>query len=341
MPYTAAILDQLRVDIAPEDLTLKTAKERRDDALDSAEDYEGVARVYNSGSIAHATANDDTDADSGIVLDRRVWTELGPDGDGVGPCEVVEDVRTLVRDALREDYPEVKTRLSKRAIVLKFHEPLSTGTDPSVDLIVGLQRVAGGLWIPNLETNSWDASDPIRHTELLTAEPKLLRVIRARIVRLAKCWNVQYSQPGMCSFNVEALALACITAGMGVADGLAEFFSFAAKDVAKRNTPDPAGVSKAIKLKIDRDAMVARLTGASELIDTALDNDDDETAVRTAMADLFWNHLNPPSGSESKAAIAGALRSGNAAVSMGSRLAVGTAAGATFKSTRAFGRGNR
>ena len=108
-----------------------------------------MARGYNSGSIAHGTANSDTDAGCGIVLDRRVWPELGPDGDSVGPCDVVEDVRCLVRSHLLEIYPGVKTWLTKRAIQLKFHDPLANDTDPSVDLIVGFQRNDGGLWIPN------------------------------------------------------------------------------------------------------------------------------------------------------------------------------------------------
>jgi hypothetical protein len=242
-----------------------------------------------------------------------------------------------VRDTLNETYTEIKTRLSKRAIVLKFHEELANGTDPSVDLIVGLQRPAGGLWIPNLDTDTWDPADPICHTDLLTADPKLLRVTRARIIRLAKGWNSQYTTPGMCSFNIEALSLACITESTDVANGLAAFFTYAATDVAKRNTPDPAGVSKPIKLAIERDVMVDRLQQARDLMSTALDNDD-EAAVDSALADLFWKHLDPPSGSSSKAAIAAALRTGNAGVSMGSTLSVGTS-GRTFKTGRAFGDG--
>jgi hypothetical protein len=340
MGHTADILEEIRDEIAPEEITLKTARTRRADAIDAAKDLDGVARGYNSGSVAHGTANSDTDADGGIVLDRRVWTDLGPDGDDVGPCEVVEDVRSMVRDTLKDTYPKVKTRLSKRAIVLKFHEELSNGTDPSVDLIVGLQRPAGGLWIPNLEDDTWDPSDPIKHTELLTGDAKALRVARARVIRLAKAWNNQYSTPGMCSFNIEALALACITETVDLASGLAQFFKYSATDIAKRNTPDPADVSPAIKLAVDRDVMVDRLRQARDLLETALASDDDEDAVRTALADLYWKFVDPPEGASSKAAFANALRPGNAGVSMGSSLAVGTA-GSSFKTGRAFGDGQR
>jgi len=339
MSIVVESLDDLRRDVAPDDVTLKTARERRDDALDGAKQHPGVARGYNSGSIAHATANSDTDADCGIVLDRRVWPELGPDGDGVGPCDVVEEVRCRVRSHLQETYASVTTRLTtKRAIQLRFHDPLANETDPSVDLIVGLQREDGGLWIPNLETDSWDASDPIQHTELLTGPPKALRVLRARVIRIAKCWNIQYAEPGLCSFNVEALALPCVTEEMDVATGLVEFFGHAATDVARRNTPDPADVSQPIKLKIDRQVMVDRLECAARLMQDALDHDDDEHAARTILADLFWKHLDPPAGTSSKAAWAHTLRTGNTGVRMGAGLSLGTS-GTPIKTTRSFGDG--
>ena len=339
MSNTAMVLDEVRAEVAPDDDTLKAAKGRRDDALGYGVGFEGVARSYVSGSIAHATANSGLDADGGIVLDRRTWKALGPDGDEDGPCEVVEEVRESVRTSLKETYPEVKSRLSKRAIVFTFHEDLSNGLDPSVDLIVGLQRADGGLWIPNLEQDTWDSSDPIRHTELLTADPKTLRVTRARIIRLAKCWNSQYSSPRMCSFNIEALALACIEEGVGVASGLGAFFVYAAADVRLHNTPDPAGVSKPIKLKVDREVMVGRLEKARDLIQHSLDNDSDESVVRATLAELFWKHLSPPPGTESKSTMANELRKGNAGVRMGAALSVATGAGATLKTGRAYGSG--
>lgn len=339
MSHSLVAINEVRESVAPDDVTLKTARERRDDALEHAKGFRGVARAYNSGSIAHGTANDDTDADCGIVLDRRTWNELGPDGDDVGPCAVVEEVRCHVRAGMQETYERVKTQLTKRAIQLKVHEPLPNETDPSVDLIVGLQRKAGGLWIPNLNSDTWDASDPICHTHLLTAPPKALRVVRAHVVRVVKGWNVQYSDPGFCSFNIEALALPCVTEDMDLAAGVFEFFNYAAVEIARGNTPDPAEVSKPIKLKVDRAVMVTRLQAAAAGLQDALDHDDDEDAVRTALADVFWQYLDPPLGVSSKAAMARALRPGNAGVTMGvAGLSVG-GSGATFKTTRSFGDG--
>ena len=158
------LLDQIRNDVAPVDSTLSHARENREAVLASAGSFDGALRTYRSGSIAHGTANDDTDADCGVVLDRRVWTALGPDGNDDGPGEVVEQVRSKVRAELNDEGRNVTTRLTKRAIEVRFPD------GPSVDLIVGLTRKdAAGLWIPNLRSGAWEASHPERHTELRTA----------------------------------------------------------------------------------------------------------------------------------------------------------------------------
>lgn len=199
MGHTDRILDDIRSEIAPSDETLDAARSRREEVLAAASGFDGALRTYASGSIAHRTANDDTDADCGIVLDRRSYQELGPDGGGEGPEGVMEGVRDLVRDKLKDAHPKLKTRLTKRAIEVKFHEPIGSGddaTDPSVDLIVALTRKENeGLWIPNRNSGGWDASHPECHTKLLTDPPQDVRRVRARAIRLVKAWNKQFSSP--------------------------------------------------------------------------------------------------------------------------------------------------
>lgn len=48
MGYTVEILDDVREQIAPEDVTLKTARGRRADAIDAAKQVDGVARAVAS-----------------------------------------------------------------------------------------------------------------------------------------------------------------------------------------------------------------------------------------------------------------------------------------------------
>lgn len=340
MNHTDDILVEIQKKIAPSNETLEAVRSRRDQVLSIAGRYVGALRTYTAGSIAHRTANDDTDADCGVVLDRRSYHELGPDGDGGAPNDIVEDVRSYIRDRLKDRHPDIAFRLTKRAIKVTFNEPLPDGSDPSVDLIVALTRAAGALWIPNLEQKRWDASDPEYHTRLLTAEPAGLRRMRAKVIRLAKAWNKQYSQPGLCSFNIEALALEAIKEEVGVADGLATFFNYAASDLSKRQTPDPAGVSAPIKTPIERETAASRLGKAAETLETAL-NSDNENDARDDLASVYWVYVTPSPGSSSKAAFAKALREGNLAVRVvpGS-ISIAGSGSVALKTTRAYGGDN-
>ena len=336
MQNTASHLNEVHAELAPSNDTLSTARSRRDEVLAKVRSYTGALRTYKSGSIAHRTANHATDADCGVVLDRRSYPSLGPDGEREAPNNIVEEVREFLRERLKENHSAIRFRVTKRAIKVSFNEPLDDGTDPSVDLIVALTRKNGrGLWIPNIETKGWDASDPEYHTKVLIDDPADLRRVRAKVIRLAKGWNTQFAEPGLCSFNIEALALSCITEEHGMPDGLAEFFRYAASDLKKRLTPDLAGVSKPIKLPTDRDVVVGRLRRAAKHMRDALDNDD-KTKVQEAMAGLYWNYVSPPDGSASKDAIASALRSGSPALGVsGGALSLG--GGPSLKPTRSYG----
>lgn len=343
MGHTDRILDDIRKQIAPSDETLEAARSRRDEVLAAARGFDGALRTYASGSIAHRTANDDTDADCGVVLDRRSYPELGPDGDGVGPDAVMEGVRDLVRDKLKDAHPELKTRLTKRAIEVKFHEPVGSGddaTDPSVDLIVALTRKEKeGLWIPNRDSSGWDASHPECHTRLLTDPPADVSRTRARTIRLAKAWNKQFSAPALSSFNIEALALEAITEVMAIGEAVTPWFEHSAKEVENGDTRDPADVSPPVKLLLDRDVVVERLESAAKHMRTALENDDDEEAVTEELALVFPKFVQKPAGDSSKAALAAALRDGNRNFNRAGRYVAAGAAGAPLKSVRSFGDG--
>jgi hypothetical protein len=337
MGKTMKVLDEIREQIAPSDETLEAVRERRDAVLDAANKFKGVRDDYRAGSIAHGTANADLDADVGVVLDRRVYPELGPDGDGEGPNEVIDEMRQHLHGELDDEYSGLRLDKTKRAIKASFADPIEDEIDPTVDLIVALERRAKpGIWIPNMGRPGWDPSHPKKHTELLTAPPPSLRRKRARVIRLAKAWNGQYSKPGLSSFNIEALALACIEDSMNIATGLLEFFHYSADDIAERLTPDPANVSPAIKLLGDKDKVVSRLQKGAKLMAQALGEDDNEDAVREALSELFPKYVEATSDGSSSAALASALRKGNEGVRFGTKLSVG-GAGTTIKTTRSHG----
>jgi hypothetical protein len=91
------ILDnEVRKKIAAADEVLKEARARRDLVAESAMDIEGSLRWFRSGSVAHAMVNKPvSDADSGLVLDRRSYPTLGPRrrqrGPGRGDRQALRD----------------------------------------------------------------------------------------------------------------------------------------------------------------------------------------------------------------------------------------------------------
>jgi hypothetical protein len=135
--YTEAALEDIRRQIHVERSVITEARARRDRVKAIAEKFPGARRI--SGSIAHGTAtNRLPHADGSVVLDRRSYAELGPDGDGVGPNAHLAEIARFVMEAIRSEYPNGECKISKRAIVFSFNEPID-----DEDLIVALTRASG------------------------------------------------------------------------------------------------------------------------------------------------------------------------------------------------------
>lgn len=335
--HAEQVLDVVRRQIAPEDNVLKAARERRDLVKTEAMKFRGTARCFNSGSVAHGTANNPVnDADCGVVLDRRHHGTLGPDGAGVGPAAVVNEMVEAITPAIRRRFPAVTIETTKRAILVEVHEPVGD-EDPSVDLIVGLSRKEDeALWIPHLDADRWDPSDPEEHTRLLTADPSDLRVHRARVLRLAKAAVCNDGDKRvMCSFNIEALALTHVTVvPPTLAEGLEAFFVGASASIRRELTPDPAGVSKPIKLPegISREDAARRLGFFGTCVAEARLASSEADALK-ALAKIYGPQL-PAASQSQKSRIADELRRGErSSVLTG---AFGAAA-ATLKPTRSYG----
>lgn len=337
------ILNDVREQIAADADVLRAARARRDLVAETAMRIPGSLRWFRSGSLAHATVNRPvTDADSGIVLDRRSYPTLGPDSEeNEGPGGIIDELIKLVRPRVKEQYPNVEVSKSRRGLLVEFNAPLAEGQDPSVDLIVTLtRREAPGLWIPDLKKGGWTPSDPEKHTQLFTSGTRERRQLRARVIRLAKAWNKHYEEGNrpLSSFNIEALAWEYIDEDSGPLDeALAGWFRYGRDEVERANTQDPAGVSEPIRLLLSRDVVVERLDAAADRLDHALSHEDDDDVVRDDLAQVYWDYVTPPPGS--KAAWAAALRDGNRGVgATATGIAIGT--GAALKTTPAYG-GNR
>lgn len=333
MSHTERILTNVLAQLHPGDEVISVARERRTEVLTAMCAFPGHLRGYTSGSLAHRTANFDTDADCGVVLDRRYYWRLGPDGAGEGPEDIVETARVYLREKLKPHHPDIAFRVTKRAIKVSYHEPLQSESDPSVDLIVALTRAdAPGLWIPNTERDRWDPSHPECHTDLLTSNPKSLRQKRAQVIRLAKGENSRYDPKTLCSFNLEALALMYVQQENGLGPMLANLFLGGASDLSKRLTPDPADVSPPIKVR-DRELAVKRLQRAGGFVQAALDNDNDECVVRGNLHQVFPDYVElcQPTDKDMRAA----LQDGGQGFTVAGGLATGSQQ--RQRSTRAYG----
>lgn len=315
------VIDSIRRHVAVSDEVLRAGRERRDLVREVAMGHPAARAGYNSGSVAHGTANAPLgDTDCGMVLDRRKFWAYGPDGDDKPPGELLESFRAWVLPHLRKHYPAVTCKITKRALLFEFYETLTFDggieVDPSVDLIVGLdRRDAPGLWIPNTERPGWDPSDPQRHTELFVQTEQGLRVHRARVIRLTK---VAVKNDGeykvLCSFNVEALALELITESGSIAPALAIFLLDASEQIAAGLTDDPAGVSGPIKLPdgITQAYAAQRLEQLGRIVESSLAAET-EPQARRILEGVFGPQIDEMREQEAEKADA-RLRIGRSAI---------------------------
>jgi hypothetical protein len=328
------LLNEVRTQIEAKPDALAEARERLQLVRDSAYSFRGALRTYRSGSLAVHTMNEPvTDGDGGVVLNRNYYPALGPDGNGEAPGDVVAELVEHLRPLIRAAYPNATMHTSKRGPKIYFGQRVD-GDDPTVDLVLAMNRREGtSIWIPNLENETWEASDPEKHARLLNGNLPAFRSTRRKIIRLAKAWNKQYDVPGASSFEISVWAYEFVEPGQGVAKGLMTLFDGAATRLESgMPTKDPAGVSPDLKLLVEARTMAKRLRAAANNLADAIDSDDDD-GVRDALGLVFWKYLNAPGNSALKAA-ANLLRSNTAVAAPALGVAVAATTGAAY---RAYG----
>lgn len=270
---------------------LDEARERRDAIGAALKTAFPGSRVYVNGSVAHGDALTPlTDVDVGVVV---------PDPDGEygpgrkGPSGLMEKAARVIREELRPTYGELRVELKgrKRSILIKFNEPVSArAEDFTADVIVAIDNPDGaGLLIPRW--TGWDRSHPEEHTRMVRRAIKNSHVAYAHVARLLKRWNRAHGKP-LCSWNVKALALGCITAPTSQFQGLLTWFTYAIAELQKGETEDPAGVApKPIKLNEDmtRTQVVTRLKEARKVLmeAIALEQDGYPALAHDALAEFF------------------------------------------------------
>ncbi|HSX05097.1 MAG TPA: hypothetical protein VLF69_01365 [Candidatus Saccharimonadales bacterium] len=300
MTAVDAILKEMLSATKPSDEALAEAKARRDAVFEAALTYEGAYKTIKSGSIAHGTVSNVerkvTDGDGSVVLSRKVYPDYGPDGKNVGPKELIESIADDMRNLVQQIYPNVWVSTNhKHAIYFRFREPLADGQDPTVDLVVALNRKdAPGLWIPHLGKDEWQPSDPEAHTQLIKAQRDATNRLSTKVIRVGKLYAKQWSPELLYSFHVAALVLESLQNTTSLGEGLLALLGHGAKSLAAGNTKDPAGVSAPLKLPEGRkrEKLVKKLERAAEHLERAigLETTDDENfeAIVSELEKVFW-----------------------------------------------------
>ena len=109
MGHTNDILSDVLSQSAADDDVLAEARNRTNLVLDIALGFPGATRAFRSGSLAaHTFNNPVTDGDGGVVLDRRYYPSLGPDGGGEIPNGIVGEICALLGPEIRKTYPNAR-----------------------------------------------------------------------------------------------------------------------------------------------------------------------------------------------------------------------------------------
>lgn len=290
-----------RIQVLPEELD--EARDRRDKirAVLSAE-FTG-SPTYVNGSVAHGDAlNPLTDVDVGVIVTGAGDT-YGPGK--AGPRELMDRAADAVREALREEYDGLVVTVEgqRRAVWVQFRTPVTTyAKDFTADIIVAVDNTWGeGLFIPNAIDDTWDRAHPQKHTEMVLAANKDSGGTYTHAVRLLKHWCRMNGKP-LCSWNIKALALGCLTESMPMMDALQTWFSYAIAELSQGLTEDPAGVVEdPIALNESSSLVLKRLRAASGHLVAARRFEDEGYPMLAwqELADLFNDEdmlPTPPAG---------------------------------------------
>lgn len=272
LPSLEALLTQARhrIEVTPEEI--EEARRRRESIANALRREFPGSRIYFNGSLAHGDALTPlTDIDLGVVIAEAKHTH-GPGKKG--PRDLMDRAGNAVRRELKADFPKLTVQVEgcTRAVLVRFGDPVHAGEkDFTADVICAVDNPGGrGLFIPKVP--GWSRSDPEAHTRMVREAIDRTRVTFAHAVRLLKHWNRRNGKP-LCSWNIKALALGCITGPTTQLAGLQTWFTYAADQLDQGETPDPAGVAdKPIKLGKGwtRTQVVTALRDAGKRLDEAI-----------------------------------------------------------------------
>jgi hypothetical protein len=294
----ASGFDSLQTEANADSEAVKEARRRRDVFRDALEGLDDVLEVVPSGSVARSTHKDPIhDVDLLVIFDfdqHPEWVKPGESAEAA-----LEHTRSETKRLLGnfgEDGKEVRiTGLRNHSVKCFLDKPDATDAF-SVDLTPGIRRAAGGLWIPEKNSEDWITSDPEKLIELVAVRHGEWNQFRP-LVRVLKLWNAVTGKV-MKSLVVEVLALHCLPINDDRGQALEQFFTAAASAVVLP-VCDPTGHCGEIQPKLDKEKAKEVLLEAADLAWRA-----NAAAARDeiATARCLWNQVfgdaypKPPGG---------------------------------------------
>jgi hypothetical protein len=172
----------------------------------------------------------EADVDIFVVLANKYFHNYdnGQNGGQAGLLDLVK--RTLRRTYTQT--PDISR--NGQAVTIRF-------SDFAVDVVPAFNRQGGGYLIPNSRTQSWIATDPKRHVEIVGAANQAHDGDFVPLLKMIKAWNKKNNKY-FGSFHLEVLALTILN-GVKISDypsGVRFYFDKARALIGQKN-PDPAG----------------------------------------------------------------------------------------------------
>lgn len=290
--------DSLQTEANADPEAVTEARRRRDVFSTALGGLDDVVEVVPSGSFARSTHRDPIhDVDLLVIFDLEYHTDWVQPGESA--LAALEHTRTKTKKLLGnfgEDGKEVRiTGLRNHSVKCFLDKPDATDAF-SVDLTPAIRRPAGGLWIPEKNSEDWITSDPEKLIELVTDRHAVWNQFRP-LVRVLKLWNAANGKT-MKSLVVEVLALHYLPVHEDRGKAIEMFFTSAAGAVLSA-VCDPTGHCGEIQPSLDRQKANETLLEAADLAwrgNAAADRGD------TATARCLWNQVfgdafpKPPGG---------------------------------------------
>jgi hypothetical protein len=194
MPYTVPYsFDEFRENIEPPNYDRDTATTRKDHLVSLLKNDFEILDAFATGSLPKYTAvKDHADLDVFVVLH---YTKHAKDKK---PSQVLQAVQNCLREY------RTNVRKNGQAVTLYYK------TWPNADIVPVFRTTDNEgrtthYNVPDMNSETWIASDPLKHAETLSTINNSYGVEFKRIIKMIKWWNHQHSHL-LSSYHIEVLA---------------------------------------------------------------------------------------------------------------------------------------